>query len=208
MPLLRNLLRVKKPVSPAHVEPSSVVDDDLPLSPPHASISEQLESTKSIENEAEKIAEAGNPEVEKPVEVMVETEKIVEPETADVDATHPKSPEVAARDPEKGKSVPEDPVITIPASSTNFAPVNAERNPAGDQGSFAHVDENSPIRPDETPGDYYYRCYSEKKADEIHAPVWKLKKGDTFFDWRVCRDWLQGTFPLGEIKFQEGCPHE
>ncbi|KAJ0623248.1 hypothetical protein HanIR_Chr01g0029721 [Helianthus annuus] len=47
-----------------------------------------------------------------------------------------------------------------------------------------------------------------KKADGIQAPVWKLKKGDTFSDWRVCRDWLQGTFPPGEIKFQEGRPHE
>ncbi|KAJ0686756.1 hypothetical protein HanRHA438_Chr11g0520411 [Helianthus annuus] len=174
MPLLRNLLRVEKPVSPVHAEPSSTVNDDLPPSPPRAPISEQLESSKAADDEAEKITEAENPEVEKPVDV--ESEKIVDPETADVDATHPKSPEVVACDLEKGKSVSEDPVITIPSSATIPSPVNVEKNPAGDQGFFAQVDESSPICPDETPGDYYYRCYSEEKADEIHAQVWKLKK--------------------------------
>ncbi|KAJ0753077.1 hypothetical protein HanPI659440_Chr09g0331701 [Helianthus annuus] len=88
------------------------------------------------------------------------------------------------------------------------APVNVERSPAGDQGSFSYDVENSPIRLEETPGDYYYRTYSEKKASEIHTPVWNLKKGDTFSDWRVCRDWLQGTFPPEEIQFQEGRLHE
>ncbi|KAJ0434388.1 hypothetical protein HanOQP8_Chr17g0666911 [Helianthus annuus] len=188
------------PVSPAHTEPSSAVNDDLPPFPPHALISEQLESTKAVENEVEKIAEAENPEVEKPVEV--ELEKVVDPKTADVDATRPKSPEVVARDPEKGKAVPEDPVITIPASSMTSAPVNVERNPAGDQGSFAHVDENSPIHPYETPRDNCYRCYSEKKADEIHASVWKLKKDDTFSDWRVCVTGCKEPFLLGRSNFK------
>ncbi|KAJ0561205.1 hypothetical protein HanHA300_Chr06g0220221 [Helianthus annuus] len=50
--------------------------------------------------------------------------------------------------------------------------------------------------------------YSEKRASDIHAPVWKLKQGDTFSDWQVCRDWLQGAFPPAEIKFQEEQSHE
>ncbi|MFS7995876.1 hypothetical protein Hanom_Chr12g01123201 [Helianthus anomalus] len=163
----------EKPISPAHAEPSSVVNEDLPPSPSRVSVSEQVESSNAVEAEAEKIAEAGKPEVEKPVEV--ESEKVVDSEIAVVDATHPKSAEVVARDPEKGKLVREDPVITIPASGTTPAPVNVVRSP-GDLGFCAHSEKNSPIRPNETPGDYYYRCYSEKKADEIHVPVWKLKK--------------------------------
>ncbi|KAJ0694958.1 hypothetical protein HanPI659440_Chr15g0614701 [Helianthus annuus] len=130
----------------------------------------------------------------------------MDPETVEVDYAHPKSPEVVARDPKKGKSAQEDPVTIFPTSAS--APVNVERSPAGDQGSFSYDAENSPIRPDETPGDYYYRTYSEKKASEIHTPVWNLKKWDTFSDWRVCHDWLQGTFPPGEIQFQEGRLHE
>ncbi|KAJ0734463.1 hypothetical protein HanPI659440_Chr11g0420391 [Helianthus annuus] len=101
----------EKETPAASAEPSSVVNEDLPPSPPHAPISEQLEGAKTIEDEAKKIAEMGNPEKS----VEVDLEKVVDPETADVDAAHPKSPEVVARDPEKGKTVREDPVITIVA---------------------------------------------------------------------------------------------
>ncbi|MFS7980373.1 hypothetical protein Hanom_Chr10g00938701 [Helianthus anomalus] len=95
-----------------------------------------------------------------------------------------------------------------PFATSGFVPENVEKNPGGNQGSFIRSNENSPIRPDETPGNYYYRCYSEKQSDEDHMPVWKLKKGDIFSDRHVCREWLQGTFPPGEIKFQEEHPHE
>ncbi|KAJ0827602.1 hypothetical protein HanRHA438_Chr17g0827761 [Helianthus annuus] len=179
------LAEKKTPVASA--EPSSVVNEYLPPSPPHAPISEQLEGTKAAEDEAEKIAKTGNPEVEKSVEV--ESEKVVDPETVDANATHSKSPVVVARDPEKGKSVHEDPVITIHACTTTHAPVNVVKSPS-DQGFSAHSEENSPIRLDETPGDYYYKFYSEKKADEIHAPVWKLRKGDTFTTGRsMHKEW-------------------
>ncbi|KAF5795283.1 hypothetical protein HanXRQr2_Chr08g0337811 [Helianthus annuus] len=106
-----------------------------------------------------------------------------------------------ARDPEKGKFAQEDPVTIFPTSAS--APVNVERSPAGDQGASSYDEENDPLRPDETLGDHYYTTYSEKKESEIHTTVWNLKKGDTFSNWQVCRDWLQGTFPLAEIKFQE-----
>ncbi|MFS7949561.1 hypothetical protein Hanom_Chr06g00573011 [Helianthus anomalus] len=162
--------------------------------------------SRAGDNEAKKIAEVGIPEVENPVEGVVETEKVISPEDAGADVGHSKSPEVVVRDLEKGKSAQEIPATTSP--SCGSMPENTGRNPGGDQGSFIQADENSPIRPDETLGDYYYRCYSKKQADEVHAPVWKLKKGDTFSNWHVWRDWLQGTFPLGEVKFQEGCPHE
>ncbi|KAF5822882.1 hypothetical protein HanRHA438_Chr01g0032761 [Helianthus annuus] len=168
MPLLQNL---PQPIPSARAEPSSIFNDDLPPSSPRASIREQLEGTKAVETEVEKVVEVENPEVEKPVEVEMETEKVVEPETADVNVARPKSPEVVACDPKKGKSAHEDPVVTIPTSVSASAPVNIERSPVGDQGSFAHDEENSSIRPEETPEDYYYRTYSEKKASEIHAPV-------------------------------------
>ncbi|KAJ0510650.1 hypothetical protein HanIR_Chr11g0543181 [Helianthus annuus] len=112
------------------------------------------------------------------------------------------------REPEKGKSVHEDPMITIPTSAATSAPVHVERSPVGDHGFFAHDEENSPICLKETSGDYSYRSYPEKKASEIHAPVWKLKKGNTFSNWQVCRAWLQGTFPPGEVKFQEERSHD
>ncbi|MFS7919859.1 hypothetical protein Hanom_Chr03g00217591 [Helianthus anomalus] len=144
---------LEKPVSSAQAEPSSAVNDDLPPSLAHVSIQKQLEGTEAVETEAENVTKVGNLEVEKPVEVVVETEKVSEPETADVDVTHPKSPEVAAHDPEKGKSVPEDPVITIPASATTYALVNIEKSPAGDQCAFAQDEENDLVRPDETLGD-------------------------------------------------------
>ncbi|KAJ0488655.1 hypothetical protein HanHA300_Chr12g0435231 [Helianthus annuus] len=180
---------VEKPSSPVHAEPSSAVNEDLPPSPSRAPICEQLESTKTAgEDGAERAAEAGNPEVEKPVEVVVE--KIISPEAAGVDVGHPKSPEVVARGPEKGKSAQEDPLATFPTAGFASAPVNVEKIPVEDQSSFAYANENSPIRPDETLGDYYYRTYSEKNASDIHAPVWNSKKGDTFSDCRVCRDWL------------------
>ncbi|MFS7936471.1 hypothetical protein Hanom_Chr05g00415961 [Helianthus anomalus] len=101
----------------------------------------------------------------------MDTEKAVSSETAEVESIHPKSPEVAARDAENGKSAQEDP------------------------GASSFDEENDPFRPKETLGDHYYRTYTERKASEIHTPVWNLKKGDTFSNWRVCRDWLQGTFP-------------
>ncbi|MFS8019858.1 hypothetical protein Hanom_Chr15g01408611 [Helianthus anomalus] len=196
--------------------PASNPDDPIDLeSSPEPLLRTKVVKRNHIEVEAaaqpakkvpkRKIGKRGNldafitkppPEVEKHVEVELEAEKIME----NVGVSQPKSPEVVVRDPEKGKSIPEDPVITIPFSATTSAPVNVERSPTGDQGFFAHDEEDSPICPEETLGDYYYyRSYSEKKASEIHAPVWKLKKCDTFSDWQVCRDWLQGTFPPAEV---------
>ncbi|KAJ0785758.1 hypothetical protein HanOQP8_Chr02g0046881 [Helianthus annuus] len=135
---------------------------------------------------------------EKPADVAVDAEKITSPEAVDSGSGNPQTPEFVARDPEKGKSAQEIPITTSPSVVSGFIPENIEKIPAEDRSSFSDVDKNSPIRPDETLGDYYYRIYSEKNASEIHAPIWNLKKGDTFSDWRVCRDWLQGTFPPGE----------
>ncbi|MFS7889167.1 hypothetical protein Hanom_Chr00s000003g01603791 [Helianthus anomalus] len=114
---------LENPVSPVHAEPSSAVNEDLPLSPLRAPVSGQLENTKAVDGGvADKTAEVGNPEVEKPVEVVVETEKVVDPETAKVDSAHLKSPEAVARDSEKGKSAQEDPVTIFLTSAS--APVN------------------------------------------------------------------------------------
>ncbi|KAM0064515.1 hypothetical protein Hdeb2414_s0003g00103831 [Helianthus debilis subsp. tardiflorus] len=88
-------------------------------------------------------------------------------------------------------------------SPSDTMPEHAERTTVEEQDSFADVSKQSPILPEETLGDYYYRSYSEKDAADLNAPVWNLKKGDTFAYWHVCQDWLQGIFPPGEIKFQE-----
>ncbi|MFS7899263.1 hypothetical protein Hanom_Chr05g00413811 [Helianthus anomalus] len=168
------------------VESSSIFNDDLPPSPPRISIREELEGTKTVEAEVKKAVE-----VEKPVEVELEAEKIMKAETTD-GVTKPKTLEV--------------PGITVPSSATTSAPTryNIEGNLVHvDQGFVVHDEEDSSIFPDETPKDYYYRTYSEKRASNIHAPVWKLKQGNTFSDWKVYRDWLQGIFPPAEIKFQE-----
>ncbi|KAJ0533888.1 hypothetical protein HanIR_Chr09g0413591 [Helianthus annuus] len=73
-----------------------------------------------------------------------------------------------------------------------------------EQDSSAGVSKRSPIRPAETLGDYYYRSYSEKDAADLHAPVWNLKKGDTFADWHACQDWLQGILPPGSARLRNG----
>ncbi|MFS7919047.1 hypothetical protein Hanom_Chr03g00208331 [Helianthus anomalus] len=111
----------QKPIPYVRTESPSVFNDDLPPSPPRASIKEQLEGTKAAEAEAERAVE-----VEKPIEV--EAEKVVEAEVVDA---KPKSPEVVAQEPEKEKSIQEDPVITIPFSSTTSSPVNVENSPSG-----------------------------------------------------------------------------
>ncbi|KAJ0788159.1 hypothetical protein HanPI659440_Chr05g0188411 [Helianthus annuus] len=194
----------KKPTSPVHAEPASAVNEDLPPSPSRAPISEQLESTQAVgKDEAEKTTGAGNPEFEKPVEFVVETGKVVVSETAEVESARIKSPEVMARDAEKGKFVPEDPVITIPVSAPTPAPVNVEKNPTGDQGASSYDEENDPLRPDETLGDHYYRTYTERKASEIHTLVWNLKKGDTFSNWRVCHDCCKVPFVLQRLSFKK-----
>ncbi|KAJ0835144.1 hypothetical protein HanRHA438_Chr16g0751791 [Helianthus annuus] len=46
-----------------------------------------------------------------------------------------------------------------------------------EQGSFSGAGKNSPICPEETLGDYYYRTYYEKDASKLHAHIWNVKKG-------------------------------
>ncbi|MFS7997119.1 hypothetical protein Hanom_Chr12g01138001 [Helianthus anomalus] len=193
----------EKPIPPVHRESSSAFNDDLPPLPPRVSIKEKLEGIKTIEAEVKK-------------SVDVETEKTVEVEKADIGVTKPKSPKVVAQGPEKKNSFIEEevPVITIPSTSAPASELlkdDVQENPINvePQGFFAcDAEEDSPIRPDQTPGDYYYRTYSEKRASNTHAPVWKLKQGDSFSDWQVCREWFQGTFPPAEINFQEEQTHE
>ncbi|MFS8018896.1 hypothetical protein Hanom_Chr15g01397501 [Helianthus anomalus] len=215
----------EKPIPSACAESSSVFNDDLPPTSPHTSIREQLEGTKAVETEAEKIVEAKQPEgeaekpdvvVEKTIEVKLEAEKIVGTEVVDVGVTQPKSPEVVARESVKEKSIQEDPIIIIPFSATTHAPVHVEKSHPPMMRKlwmlirdFLLMMRKTPIRPEETLGDYYYyRSYSEKRASNIHAPVWKLKQGDTFSDLQVCRDWLQGVLPPAEVKFQEERSHD
>ncbi|MFS7899896.1 hypothetical protein Hanom_Chr15g01388621 [Helianthus anomalus] len=157
-----NFSFAKRPIPFVRVESSFVFNDDLPPSTPCASIREQLEGSKTVEADVKKAVE---------------------------------SPEVVAHGPERGKSIIEEevPVIIVPSSATTSTPPrdNIEENLVHvDQGFAIHDEEDSPIRPDDTPGDYYYyyRTYSKKRASDIHTHVWKLKQGDTFLDWQVCRD--------------------
>ncbi|MFS8019412.1 hypothetical protein Hanom_Chr15g01403481 [Helianthus anomalus] len=136
-----------------------------------------LEGTKAAETEVEKVE---NPDVEKPIEVELQTEKVVESKDEDVNVTQPKSPEVAVHEPEIGKSVHEDPVITIPTSATTFAPVNVVRSPSGDQGFFVHEEEDSHIRPKETPGDYYYSLTQRGKPQRYIRRCGNLRKATLF----------------------------
>ncbi|KAF5767670.1 hypothetical protein HanRHA438_Chr14g0636851 [Helianthus annuus] len=193
---------VEKPIPPVHQESSSAFNDDLPPSPPRVSINEKLEGIKTVEVEVKKTVE-------------VEPEKTAEVEATDAGVTKPKSPEVVAQGPEKKNSSIEEevPVITIPSTSVPASELpkdDVQENPVHVEQGFVIQDEeeNSAIHLDETPGDYYYRTYSEKRASDIHAPVWKLKQGDTFLGWQVCHDWLQGIFSRAEIKFQEEQSHE
>ncbi|KAM0007355.1 hypothetical protein Hdeb2414_s0143g00812171 [Helianthus debilis subsp. tardiflorus] len=156
--------------------PSSVVNEELLPSPTRVPVNEPLGSAEAPKNEAEKTVGAENTEVKKPTDVAVDVGKITSPEVVDVGAGRPQTPELAAQDAKKGKSAQEIPITTSPFAASSFMPENIEKN----QGSFIRSNENSPIRPNETPRDYYYRCYTEKQADEVHISVWKLKKGDTF----------------------------
>ncbi|KAJ0456362.1 hypothetical protein HanIR_Chr15g0761571 [Helianthus annuus] len=175
---------LEKPSAPVHEEPSSVVNEELPPSSPRAPVNEQLEGTEVADTEAE------IPDAEKPADVAVDAGKITSPEAMDAGVGPPQTPEFVAQDPKRGKSAQEIPIMTSPSAASGFMPKNIEKVSAENQGSFSDADKNSPIHPDETLGDYYYRTYSEKNASEIHVPVWNLKKGNTFSDWRVCRDWL------------------
>ncbi|KAF5799231.1 hypothetical protein HanXRQr2_Chr07g0302201 [Helianthus annuus] len=194
----------EKPTSPIPTESLPVVNEELPPSPPRASAADLLKNTEVPEGGAEKVVDLG---AHRPVDVAVDAEKVISPETMD-GAGNPRTPDLTAHVLEKEKTTEEIPVTTSPPKSSGVMPENVEKVTVEEQGSFSGAGKSSPICPEETLGDYYYRTYSEKDASEIHAPVWNLKKGDTFSDWRVCRDWFQGIFPPGEIKFQESHLHE
>ncbi|MFS7945428.1 hypothetical protein Hanom_Chr06g00524181 [Helianthus anomalus] len=151
---------LEKPNSHVHTKPSSVVNEELPPSPLRGSVYEQLENADALENEAEKTVEAEDSGAENPSKVVVDVGKVTSPEAVDVGAASP-------------------------SMASGFMPKNIEKVFAEDQGSFSDVDKNSPIRPDETLWDYYYRTYSEKNASEIHR-----------------------TFPPEEIKFQDELLHD
>ncbi|MFS7918913.1 hypothetical protein Hanom_Chr03g00206771 [Helianthus anomalus] len=67
--------------------------------------------------------------------------------------------------------------------------------------------EPSPIRPEDTLGNYYYRSYTESRANEVHASVWGLKQGDTFATFPPSREWFLGLPPI-EVLHQKKHKHE
>ncbi|KAJ0702453.1 hypothetical protein HanPI659440_Chr14g0529691 [Helianthus annuus] len=191
---------VEVPVSSIPIELQSVVNEELPSTPPRASGVDQSESTGVVDGGAENVVEA-----REPVDTVKEAERVVDSGVAD-DAGKPRTPETVADDPEKQASA-ENTSISPPTPS-DAMPEQVEKVTVEKQSSSAVVGKQSPIRPEETLGDYYYRTYAEKDASDPHTPVWNLKKGDTFSNWRVCQDWMQGILPPGEVKFQEGRSYE
>ncbi|KAJ0577606.1 hypothetical protein HanIR_Chr05g0237941 [Helianthus annuus] len=185
------------PVSPAPIEIPFVVNKELPPTPPRAAVADPLESSKVAGEGVEKSVEAEKP-------VGVDAEKAVEPGVVN-DVDNPSTPETVVQDLGEGATEKTSTPSPKPSDTT---PEHVEKVTVGEQDSSAGVSKQSPIRPEETLGDYYYRTYTEKDAADPHAPVWNLKKGDTFADWHVCQDWLQGIIPLGEVKFQEDRSYE
>ncbi|KAJ0454973.1 hypothetical protein HanIR_Chr15g0745981 [Helianthus annuus] len=172
-------------------ELQSVENEELPSTPPHASVADQLKPTEVADDGVDKTIEA-----EKPVSV--------DPSVVD-DADNPPTPEVAVQD--LGKETTENTSTSSPKPSDTM-PEHVKKVTVEGQDSSAGISKHSPIRPKETLGDYYYRTYTDKDAADPHVPVWNLKKGDTFSDWHACQDWLQGILPPGEIKFQESRSYE
>ncbi|MFS7909888.1 hypothetical protein Hanom_Chr02g00099911 [Helianthus anomalus] len=127
------------PTSPISPKPLPVFNEELPPSPPRASVVDQLKATEVPEGGVEKVVEA-----DKPVDVAVETEKVVSPEAGD-DAGIPQVPEPAAY--EKEKTAEEIPVTASPSKVSGSMRENIEKVSTEDQGSFSDVGKNSPIRP-------------------------------------------------------------
>ncbi|KAJ0480236.1 hypothetical protein HanIR_Chr13g0629261 [Helianthus annuus] len=172
------------PVAPTPIDVQAVKHEELPPTPPHASATVQSNAAEGADEGAEKPVE-----IERPADVGL----------GKVDDTENLSaPKVVTQDQRRGSTEK----ISTPAPS-DTTPEHIEKTTVEEQDSSAGASKQSPIRPEETLGDYYYRSYSEKDAADPHAPVWNLKKGDNFADWHVCQDWLQGILPPGEVKFQE-----
>ncbi|KAM0056586.1 hypothetical protein Hdeb2414_s0006g00220111 [Helianthus debilis subsp. tardiflorus] len=167
-------------VSHAPTELQSVVNEEPPVTPLRASGVDQLEPIGIADGGAENIVEARDP-----VDIAKEAEKVVDPGVTD-DAGKPHTPETVAEVPGNETSAEK---ISIPSPTPSDAmPEHVEKVTVEGQSSSANVGKHSPIRPEETLGDYYYRTYAEKDASDPHTPVWNLKKGDTFSTWRVCQD--------------------
>ncbi|KAJ0546494.1 hypothetical protein HanIR_Chr08g0361651 [Helianthus annuus] len=172
------------PVAPTPIDVQAMTHEELPPTPPHASATVQSNAAEGADDGAEK-----------PVEI----ERHADVGLGKVDdAENPSAPEVVTQDQGKGSTEK----ISTPASS-DTTPEHIEKTTVEEQNSSAGASKQSPIRPEETLADYYYRSYSEKDAADPHAPVLNLKKGDNFADWHVCQDWLQGILPPGDVKFQE-----
>ncbi|KAM0010701.1 hypothetical protein Hdeb2414_s0070g00772321 [Helianthus debilis subsp. tardiflorus] len=172
------------------------MNEELPSTPPHATGVDQSEPTGIADGGAENVVEA-----REPVDTAKEAEKVV----AD-DAGKPRTPKAVADDP--GKKTSAEKILTPPSTPSDAMPEQVEKVTVEGQSSSADAGKQSPIRPEETLGDYYYRTYAEKDASDPHTLVWNLKKGDTFSNWHVCQDWMQGMLPPGEIKFQENQSYE
>ncbi|KAJ0801173.1 hypothetical protein HanPI659440_Chr03g0114291 [Helianthus annuus] len=138
-------------------------------------IEKVVEIEKSIEVEPNVTAE-----VEKPVE---ESAKVAEKPTEEIS--------VEATTADKGKGAEPQHVADTGARGQGVSTFSAQQK------------QPSPIWPKDTLGNHYYRSYTSSRADEIHAPVWSLKQGDTFATFPTCREWFMGAFPSAELLHQK-----
>ncbi|MFS7984200.1 hypothetical protein Hanom_Chr11g00983711 [Helianthus anomalus] len=65
-----------------------------------------------------------------------------------------------------------------------------------------------PICADDTLGDIYYKTYDESRTNEIHAPVWKVRHGDIFYEFGPYREWCKGAFTPGQVRHQRDRGHD
>ncbi|KAM0040306.1 hypothetical protein Hdeb2414_s0012g00392221 [Helianthus debilis subsp. tardiflorus] len=67
----------------------------------------------------------------------------------------------------------------------------------------------SPIGPNDTVGDIYYKTYIEEARDDApHRAPWGLKQKDTFLEFVSCHDWFLNSFPPREVNRQRVQTHD
>ncbi|MFS7978605.1 hypothetical protein Hanom_Chr10g00917401 [Helianthus anomalus] len=141
--------------------------------------------SKSVSTVGEKAVGVKKPlekteEVKKGVEKAVETEKAVE-----------KTPEIGHVETQN---------LEAEALRGSAEGAGASGTGGGMDSPFkAHQSYPSPIQPDNTLADIYYKSYNTDRANDIHAPVWGVKQGDTFSTFGPCQELFTGAFPPGKV---------
>ncbi|KAJ0887514.1 hypothetical protein HanRHA438_Chr09g0391661 [Helianthus annuus] len=143
---------VPAPVAPIPTNLRSVVNEELPSTPPHASAADQLNPTEGADDDVEKTVET-----ERPADVGLGMVN---------DADNPSTPKVISQDQGEGQLRK---LLLLLLQTL---------------------------------------CRSMLRGRRLKSKIRLPVLGDTFADWHVCQDWLQGILLPGEIKFQEDRSYE